>query len=83
MLDLIEMAGKDLKKHSSLRYSTSNSITEFQHAIADVILEDKLKEMENSEVFSMVLDESMDKGNRKRLLMYAQYLSELRSTCVC
>jgi polynucleotide 5'-kinase involved in rRNA processing len=51
-------------------------LTEFQSAISDSILESKLREIENSPVYSIVEDESIDTGNRKRLIMYAQYFFE-------
>ncbi|XP_053373826.1 zinc finger protein 862-like [Mercenaria mercenaria] len=83
MLDLIEMAGKDLKRDSTVHYSSNQSISEFQSAIADVILEDKLSELKKCGVYSIVLDESTDNANRKRLLVYAQYLSKSEiDTCL-
>ncbi|MEW8546313.1 MAG: hypothetical protein AB2693_22580 [Candidatus Thiodiazotropha sp.] len=76
MLDLIEMAGKDLKRDSTVHYCSHQSITEFQSAIADVILEDHLSSLNKSPVCSVIIDESTDKANRKRLLVYGQYWAE-------
>jgi hypothetical protein len=39
-------------------------------------LESKLKEIENLPVYSIVVYDCTDKGNRKRLIMYAQNFCE-------
>ena len=76
ILDLLEMAGKDLKRDSTVNYTSNYSITEFQASCAQIILEDKLSALTDSPVYSIIIDESTDIGNRKRLLIYAQYLSQ-------
>ena len=73
-LELIEMAGKDLQRKSNKEYCSSDSISDFQSAIADTILEEKLNDLKSSPVYSIIIDESTDKGNRKRLLVYGQYM---------
>ena len=73
-LELLEMAGKDLKRSSNKEYCSSDSITDFQNALAETILEEKLNDLKSSPVYSVIIDESTDMGNRKRLLVYGQYL---------
>ena len=64
-LELIVMAGKDLQRKSNKEYCSSDSISDFQSAIADTILEEKLNDLKSSPVYSIIIDESTDKGNRK------------------
>ena len=56
-LELVEMAGKDLKRKSHKEYCSNESISEFQDAIADTILEEKLNELKSSPVYSVIIDE--------------------------
>ncbi|XP_053377704.1 zinc finger protein 862-like [Mercenaria mercenaria] len=74
MINFVGSLGKEINsmQHSNLDYTSGTSVSEFHSAIADVILEDKLELIKRSGVFSLVLDESTDIGNSKRVLMYAQ-----------
>ncbi|XP_060589612.1 zinc finger protein 862-like [Ruditapes philippinarum] len=62
-------------QHSNSDYTSGTSVSEFHSALAGVILEDKMELVKKSGVFSIVLDESTDIGNQKRVLMYAQYVT--------
>ena len=75
VIDLLEMSGRDFKRDTGLNYCSAQSVTEFQSAIASVVLDSKLCELSKSGLYSIMADESTDKGNRKRILMYAQYIS--------
>lgn len=74
-VDLLEMSGREFKRDAGLHYCSGQSITEFQSALADVVLDQKLSEIAKSQLYSLMIDESNDKANRKRMLIYAQYLS--------
>ena len=58
--------------NTQLTYTSNRSVTEFQHALAEVILDDRMSRVKRSGVFSIVIDESTDRGNDKRVLMYCQ-----------
>ncbi|KAJ8297417.1 hypothetical protein KUTeg_023948 [Tegillarca granosa] len=58
----------------NLKYCSHAAVTEFQNAIGDVIIEDKISRIKSSHYFSLTVDESTDIGNKKRLLMYISYL---------
>ena len=75
VIDLLEMSGREFKRDTGLNYCSAQSVTEFQSAIASVVLDSKLCELSKSGLYSIMADESTDKGNRKRILMYAQYIS--------
>lgn len=59
----------------SLKYTSHSSVTELQSALAHVILEDKMSAVKESSIFGITIDESTDRGNQKRLLMYIQYVT--------
>ncbi|XP_060572444.1 zinc finger protein 862-like [Ruditapes philippinarum] len=68
--------GTLLTEKTKLTYCSNKSVTELQAAISSVILEDKISGIHKSGIFSLVLDESIDNANKKRLIMYAQYIAE-------
>lgn len=80
-VDLLEMSGRDFKRDSVLHYCSGQSISEFQSALVDVVLDEKMSEISKSELYSIMTDESNDRGNRKRMLIYAQYLSGSEVEC--
>ena len=65
-----------LSKSARFTYCSNKSVTELQSAISEVILEDRITNIQRSGVFSLVLDESTDNANKKRVLMYAQSVDE-------
>ena len=75
MKDLLEMSGSDFKSDTGLNYCSAQSVTEFQSPIASIVLDSKLSELSKSGLYSITANESTDKGNRKRILMYLQYIS--------
>lgn len=65
-----------LTESARVTYCSNKSVTELQCAISDVILDEKLCQIKRSGVFSLVLDESTDNANKKRVLMYAQCVTD-------
>ncbi|KAH3781539.1 hypothetical protein DPMN_159370 [Dreissena polymorpha] len=65
-----------VSENAKVTYTSNRSVSELQSAISAVILEDKVSSINKSDVFSLVLDESTDNANKKRLMMYAQYLGD-------
>lgn len=57
-------------------YTCQKSVNEFQSVCAKVVSINVIEKVLNAGVFSLILDESTDRGNRKRLLVYIQYLHE-------
>lgn len=80
-VDLLEMSGREFKRDAGLNYCSGQSISELQSALASVVLDQKLSEIAKSQLYSLMIDESNDKGNRKRMLIYAQYLSGSEVQC--
>ncbi|XP_052227215.1 zinc finger protein 862-like [Dreissena polymorpha] len=86
MLSYATNIGLSVSKESSPSYTHHQSVTEFQNALSSVtelqnalssvILEDKISQIKKSTVFSLTLDESTDRGNLKRMIMYAQFCTE-------
>lgn len=69
--------GVDLSKSDcKVLYTNAQSVSELQGALAEVILDDKIKFIQQSEMYSVTLDESADNGNLKRVIMYAQCVTE-------
>ncbi|XP_053385814.1 zinc finger protein 862-like [Mercenaria mercenaria] len=68
--------GSLLTENAKVTYCSNRSVSELQCAISEVILEDKLRNINRSGVFSLVLDESTDNANKKRVLLYSQCVSE-------
>lgn len=66
-INFVECFGGEVSpmSHSNTDCTSHASVTEFQSAIADVILEDKMNQIERSGVYSIVTDESTDKANHK------------------
>lgn len=54
-------------------YSCRESVSDFQSALADVILEDTIKQIKKSGVYSIVIEEGNITENHKCLLVHAQY----------
>ncbi|XP_053372515.1 zinc finger protein 862-like [Mercenaria mercenaria] len=77
MVKYASVLGVELSKaDANVLYTSPQSVTELQSALADVILDDKILDIQQSGVFSLTIDESTDNGNLKRLIMYAQCVSE-------
>ncbi|KAH3871957.1 hypothetical protein DPMN_035172 [Dreissena polymorpha] len=78
MVDYASFLGVDFcnSATSSASYTGHQSVSELQSAIAEVILEDSLQEVKDSNVFSLTIDESTDNRNLKRVLMYTQCVKE-------
>lgn len=81
LIGLADSLGIKTALDSDVTYTSGQSVSEFQSAIASVILEEKLKEIHQSELYSLMLDESTDMGNTKCLLLYAQYFSDKGINC--
>ena len=61
------MSGREFKRDTGLNYCSAQSVTEFQSAIASVVLDSKLSELSKSGLYSIMADGSTDKANRKRI----------------
>ena len=57
-------------------YTSDYSVSDFQSACAQVVLDDVLSEISSSQVYSLMIDESTDRANKKQLLAYVQYFHE-------
>ena len=75
LISLMSGLGVPVLNDSSATYTSAKSVTGFQTACAKVILEDVVQEINDAGVYSLMLDESTDRGNRKRLLVYIQYFN--------
>ena len=73
-VDLLEISGREFKRDAGLNYCSGQSVSEFQSALAKVVLDQKLSEIAKSQLYSLMTDERNDNGNRNRMLIYAQYL---------
>ena len=60
---------------SNIVYSHHSSVKDFQLAISDVIRDDIVCGVKNSECFSLMFDESTDVSVSQNLIMYIRYLS--------
>lgn len=67
----------DLKVDGHTNYEHHSSIKEFQQSIAEVIVDDLVKEVSDSGVFSIMLDESTDTSVHQNLVCYVRYLATL------
>ena len=84
MVEFASSFGVEFKSNSSTHMYTSNkSVTELQSCLADVILEDKMNEICECGPFAIIIDESTDNANTKRILIYVQYLSNNGEKKVC
>lgn len=76
VMDYAKFLGVDFGSSDALSYTTNQSVSELQSAISQVILEDRVQEIKKSGIFSLTIDESTDRGNMKRLIMYTQCVNE-------
>lgn len=66
---------KSIAEESSIDYSHHSSVKDFQLAISDVIREDLVCNVKNSDCFSLMFDESTDVSVSQNLIIYIRYLS--------
>ncbi|KAF7219382.1 zinc finger protein 862-like [Nothobranchius furzeri] len=70
-------AFKKLTETSSYgSYINEKGLSEMQQAIASTLVEDIDKAVERSPVFSLILDESTDISNTKRLIIYVRFIDD-------
>ena len=65
-VDLLEISGHEFKRDAGLNYCSGQNISEFQSALANVVLDQKLSGIAKSQLYSLIVDESNDKGIEKR-----------------
>jgi len=65
IVDYAKFIGVDFGISDSLLHTSCHSVSELQSAISQVILEDSVQDVKNSDVFSLTIDESTDRGNKK------------------
>lgn len=58
-----------------MRTQSHRAITEFQTALADVVLDETLDKINSSHYFAISIDESTDRANHKKRIMYVDYLN--------
>ena len=79
-----DLGVKTIKEHKNpndpseitFPYTNHYSVSDFQSACAQVVLDDVLSEISSSQVYSLMIDESTDRANKKQLLAYLQYFHE-------
>ena len=74
VLELLTSVGVEVKQSSGATYTSNQSVGDFQRAIASVIREETIEAIRNSGQYAITIDESTDRGNKKRLLIYVDYL---------
>jgi len=74
VIELVECLGIQLTK-DECAYTNHRAITEFQTALADVVLDETLDKINSSHYFAISIDESTDRANHKKLIMYVDYLN--------
>ncbi|CAC5377495.1 unnamed protein product [Mytilus coruscus] len=79
-IDLLDSVGLDLSsklcKAKHARYVSQASVSEYQSCIAESIMSNIVNDVNKSDFFSVMVDESTDRANKKRLLMYCQYFKD-------
>ncbi|XP_048763590.2 zinc finger protein 862-like [Ostrea edulis] len=68
---------KDLKVDNHTSYSHHSSTKEFQQSMAEVVVDQLLGQVQNSGVFSIMLDESTDVSVHQNLMVYIRYLASV------
>jgi hypothetical protein len=81
ILDLMDFVGSNIKIEGRATYTSHQSVTEFQSALADTILQDKVADIKHAKQFSISIDESTDLGNKKRLLTCINYVHDGEVRC--
>lgn len=74
VIELVECLGIQLTK-DECAYTSHRAITEFQTALAGVVLDEALDKINSSHYFAISIDESTDRANHKKLIMYVDYLN--------
>ena len=64
-IDLVADLGMETIDDSSLTYTRVSSVTDFQSAYANVVLENVISEISSADVFLLMADESTDRATQK------------------
>ena len=75
-IEFVDALGIEIQRASKPEYTHHTSVGEFQAACAKTISTDTVEHMkEGSGLYSIKIDESTDRGNKKRLILYAEFVN--------
>ena len=75
-IEFVDVLGIEIQRVSKPEYTHHTSVGEFQAACVKTISTDTVEHMqEGSGLYSITIDESTDRGNKKRLILYAEFLN--------
>ena len=75
-IEFVDALGIEIQRASKPEYTHHTSVGEFQAACAKTISTDTVEHMkEGSGLYSKTIDESTDRGNKKRLILYAEFVN--------
>ena len=75
-IEFVDELGIEIQRASKPEYTHHTSVGEFQAACAKTISTDTVEHMkEGSGLYSITIDESTDRGNKKRLILYAEFVN--------